>query len=72
MNTTSHIVRIDTRTAGRSFGTVGIIRDAHGRKIAESATVRPFGFVAAAKGDAAALAASKGWTVRAAADRDDE
>ena len=64
-STSTRIVTVTTRTAGQSFGTVGVVKDARtGRKIVECDTTRPYGFTAAALDDARALAARKGWTVR--------
>lgn len=56
-------VTVETRTVGQSFGTVGVVRDMRGRKIAESPTVRPFGFSEQACRDALAIVEARGWAV---------
>ncbi len=57
-------VKLSTRNVGIHFGTVGTVRR-HGREIAASSIVRPYGFHAAALSDAAALAKKLGLTTRA-------
>lgn len=58
------LVRIETRTVGQSFGTVGIVRDAKtGEKLAESETVRPYGYTYSAARDADEIAQDRGWQV---------
>ena len=58
----SRIVTLDTRATGTNFGTIGIVRDRRGRKIAET-SVMPYGMESAAIGAARRLAASRGWIV---------
>ena len=58
-------VTIETRTVGQSFATVAVIRAVGGRrrKIAETETLRPYGFDHAARLDGEALATAHGWQI---------
>jgi hypothetical protein len=56
-------VYVETKTVGRCFGTVGIVREVGSRKTLVEGRVRPYGFAASAADDAAVLAAARGWTV---------
>lgn len=62
---TIHVVEV-----GQAFGCCAIIRDARGRKIAETDDVRPYGFDGNAYRDGERLCAARGWTV-ASDERDD-
>jgi len=62
MNNSTRIVRISTRTTGRSFGVVGVIKARNGREIATT-EVCPLGMESSALRRAEALAESMGWTV---------
>ena len=63
-NSKTRTVTIETCTVGDHYGTCAVIRSVRGRrKLAETATVRPYGMSEAAYRDGEALAAKRGWTV---------
>jgi hypothetical protein len=62
MSNNARIVRISTRTTGRSFGVVGVIKARNGREIATT-EVCPLGMESSALRRAGALAESRGWIV---------